>query len=96
MSYQIDLCKKCVNKSFHSSQGIVCGLTNEKPTFQLTCPDFVKDVKEERRLAERAAVQDAGFGYEDTQQESTPVWRIILGIIIFIIAIVRLIAAFAS
>ncbi|QHI38268.1 hypothetical protein IMCC3317_36580 [Kordia antarctica] len=95
MSHQIEFCKKCVNKSFSSSQGIICGLTNEKPTFQFTCPDFVKDVKEERRLAERAAVQDETHSYEDAQGSSTPVWKTILGIIIFIVAIIRLVAVFA-
>ncbi len=49
MSYQLEFCKKCVNKSFSSAQGVVCGLTNEKPTFLTKCPDYVKDEKEERK-----------------------------------------------
>lgn len=94
--YKIELCKKCVNKSFDSTQGIVCGLTSAKPTFQMTCQDFVKDVAEERRLNEREAAANASYGFEDEQGRSTPVWKIVLNVIIFIVVIVRLIAAFAQ
>jgi hypothetical protein len=94
--YKIELCKKCVNKSFDSSQGIVCGLTKAKPTFQMTCQDFVKDVAEERRLNERAALENASYDHGNQQESSTPVWKIVLNVIIFIVIIVKLIAAFAQ
>ena len=39
----IDTCKKCSNRKFDTKQGIVCGLTNAKPTFVSTCVEFIKD-----------------------------------------------------
>ncbi|WP_046755067.1 hypothetical protein [Kordia jejudonensis] len=89
MSYQLEFCKKCVNKSFSSSQGIVCGLTNEKPTFTNTCPDFVKDDKEEKRIKEREAAMVAG-DYVDESGNSVSPWRTALSIIIFILVMIRI------
>ena len=48
---KLDFCKKCKKRKFDTSQGIVCGLTNEKPTIDDNCPDFetnesVKEYKE--------------------------------------------------
>lgn len=41
--HQLEYCKKCTKRKFDPSRGIVCSLTNEKPTFQDTCPDYEKD-----------------------------------------------------
>lgn len=48
-----DICKKCKKKKLDLKRGIVCGLTNEKPTFENSCPNFdkdeaIKDLKETR------------------------------------------------
>ena len=40
---KIELCKKCTKREFDFKQGIVCGLTNEKPDFEDSCPDFDRD-----------------------------------------------------
>jgi predicted nucleic acid-binding Zn ribbon protein len=37
---KIETCKKCSNQKFDRNQGIVCGLTGNKPTFEETCPDY--------------------------------------------------------
>jgi len=34
---QVKFCKMCVNKSFVSSQGLICKLTNQKADFQFEC-----------------------------------------------------------
>ncbi len=39
----IEHCKKCKKRKFVSDQGLVCGLTGEKPTFEDSCMDFEKD-----------------------------------------------------
>lgn len=41
---KIEWCKKCENRKFEFKQGIICGLTDEKPVFEENCPDFVRDV----------------------------------------------------
>ena len=40
---KIELCKKCKNRKFDFKRGILCGLTDEKPTFEINCPHFEKD-----------------------------------------------------
>lgn len=40
---KIELCKKCKKRKFDLKQGVVCGLTNEKPTFEESCVDFETD-----------------------------------------------------
>ena len=49
---KIELCKKCKNRKFDFKRGILCGLTDEKPTFEINCPHFEKDetVKEYKGL----------------------------------------------
>jgi hypothetical protein len=89
MSYQLEFCKKCVNKSFSSSQGIVCGLTDKKPTFLTTCPDFEKDVKEERKIEQRKAIAEES-DYQDENGKSVPAWRVALTVIITLVAIIRI------
>lgn len=40
---KLDFCKKCKKRKFDLNRGIICGLTNEKPTFENSCPDFEND-----------------------------------------------------
>lgn len=40
MLNKLDYCKNCKNKTFNVDKGILCGLTNEKPDFEGTCPDY--------------------------------------------------------
>ena len=43
LAERIALCKQCKNRSFDPSQGIICRLTNEKPTFEVACRHFLRD-----------------------------------------------------
>ena len=89
MNNPIELCKKCIHKSFSSSQGIVCGLTGEKPTFVNDCPSFERDVALEKKLADRKAVMEEKVVYDDDGKPVSP-WRIAFSVLIFILVIVRL------
>ncbi|MGH1386093.1 hypothetical protein [Kordia sp.] len=89
MNDKIEFCKTCTNRSFSSSKGIVCGLTNEKPNFVLSCSDYERDIKEEKKIADRQAIIDAGEIYDD-KGKPMPTWRIVLSVIIFLIVIARL------
>ena len=40
---QLQFCKKCENRKMDVQQGLLCGLTGEKATFEQECPDFVRD-----------------------------------------------------
>lgn len=58
---KLDFCKKCKKRKFDPKQGIVCGLTSEKPTFEDNCPDFDGDetVKDFKGLSLKPNVQRA-------------------------------------
>jgi len=36
----VEYCKNCANKSFNSQTGLICGLTNEKPGFSVSCVKY--------------------------------------------------------
>lgn len=43
-------CRRCKSYSFDLTQGIVCGLTGEKPVHEIECPDFILDEKKQMRI----------------------------------------------
>ncbi|MEO9531197.1 MAG: hypothetical protein ABJG68_12265 [Crocinitomicaceae bacterium] len=47
---QIDHCKKCLNREISRTEGILCGLTHQKPNFGDSCPDYKADVAQIKRL----------------------------------------------
>ncbi|MDX1351114.1 MAG: hypothetical protein R3279_12730 [Putridiphycobacter sp.] len=42
---RIKLCQVCINKKFNRQIGVVCGITDAKPTFTDNCKDYVADGK---------------------------------------------------
>lgn len=56
---KLAFCKICKNRSFNSTVGIVCGLTNRPPTFVETCVDYQEDVKQVTRDFERSKGHNA-------------------------------------
>ncbi len=40
---KIEVCKRCTQRVFNRDLGLVCGLTNAKPTFEEACNDFAQD-----------------------------------------------------
>ena len=53
---QLQFCKICKNQKFDSTQGIICGLTNQVATFEDQCDTFDEDpyLKEKNIAAEEA------------------------------------------
>lgn len=45
MSKQLDLCMVCTKRAFNPNKGTVCGLTSEKPTFEIHCNEYEEDPK---------------------------------------------------
>jgi hypothetical protein len=84
---RIEICSTCTLRRF-SDNGIVCGLTKEKPVFNLNCPDYEVD---EKQLAKK---RDTDLAMEilhsSNEISSRPTWKTVLSVIIFIIAIIRL------
>lgn len=42
---QLVFCKKCTNRDFNLTEGVLCKLTGAKATFESTCPDYELDKK---------------------------------------------------
>lgn len=42
-STKLELCRHCRNRKFDKARGLFCGLTDDKPQFEETCPDYVED-----------------------------------------------------
>lgn len=42
---QLKYCKTCTNKMFDRKRGILCGLTNNYPAFQINCADYNQDME---------------------------------------------------
>jgi hypothetical protein len=43
---QMKFCTVCKNRTFSPKYGIICGLTNDLPTFESSCETYVEDKKE--------------------------------------------------
>lgn len=82
LSQKIVFCKRCEKKGFNAQLGVVCSLTNEKPAFETTCPDFILDEKEEKRVVEREVKLE-----QEKKAGNYQIW-VAIGIILVIIKIV--------
>jgi uncharacterized RDD family membrane protein YckC len=40
----MNYCRRCTNRKFDASLGLICGLTNKKPYFELECDGFTDDL----------------------------------------------------
>lgn len=84
MEDRLYFCKRCDNKGFDKYEGVVCGLTNKKPSFQAECTDYRsnkwfgerEDMKEAKRIS---WYSDAVFS---TQLSFTIVDLITVGLVI--------------
>ena len=43
---QLKFCSVCQNRAFNPKNGIVCKLTGEQATFEVSCPDYIVDQSE--------------------------------------------------
>lgn len=94
---QLEFCKKCKKRTFNSSIGIVCSITNAKPNFTSSCKDYIIDSRHVEKELSRQSSNSRDY-LVDINEDSkpTPSWKIALSIILFIIAIIRLIATFSK
>ncbi len=61
---RLKYCKICLNRKMDFNVGLVCSLSNAKPTFEVTCPTFSLDQPEADRLIalEKAAKEEENAG----------------------------------
>jgi hypothetical protein len=80
------------------SVGLVCSLTNAKPAFEPTCPDFNIDQNEANRLVqlEREAVAEEESSGSFTPERNGIKMGVIGGVIMITIAVVWFFAGMAA
>ncbi len=73
---QLEYCKKCTKQKFDFSQGIICGLTNQKADFENECEHFeidkAKIVNEAEKLKKEKKSKVA-FGFSPKQIDNLPI-----------------------
>ena len=85
---QLVFCKQCQKRAFNPKSGIICSITNEQASFIDDCENFEKDLKTENvELSSAGAKPDEALSKEST-------FKIVIGVIIAIVAVVRLIMMF--
>lgn len=87
LNQRIEICGTCRLRKF-SDHGLVCGLTKEKPVFEFTCPDYEIDEKQMAKKRETEYTFDSTSSHGLADEKIS--WRTILSIIIFIVAVIRL------
>lgn len=85
LNKQLEFCKICTKRKF-SDIGIVCSLTNAKPTFDSKCDDFLIDPKEEQKAKAREKYKD----YNDEGGSKTSIWTYVFVAFVVIKIVVRL------
>ena len=53
---KLTYCKVCLHRKMNISKGLVCSLTNKKPSFDAWCPDYDADQSEVDHYEEREAL----------------------------------------
>jgi uncharacterized RDD family membrane protein YckC len=52
---RLEWCNQCTNRAFSMKQGRICGLTQEVPTFEASCPHYQHDPEEAAVLRQQSA-----------------------------------------
>ena len=86
---RLTYCKVCLNREFDVNQGLLCGLTHAKATFETSCPDFkIDEAEAERKVAlEKSAQEEAPQGFFAQEQKGIQK-GVVGGILMVVIAVV--------
>lgn len=57
MDYRYEKCSLCKNRRFSLKEGLLCGLTNSKPSFHVECPNYLYDIEEIQRAEVRKQLE---------------------------------------
>ncbi len=95
---QLRFCQICENRKFSAQQGIVCSLTDAKPTFKENCPDFKIDKAEaERKATQEREIQEqeemsGGFAPEKAGVKK----GVMGGVVMMVIAVVWFVVGYQA
>jgi hypothetical protein len=90
---RLEFCSICEKRHVDFKTGLVCSLTNEKPSFENSCEDFSKDAKEaERKLTQKLkAAGNAGTQNGSLHPKRNYLWGLLVLILGFAVIIFSLI-----
>jgi hypothetical protein len=72
MSLIESYCSICKNYKFNLEKGVICGLTNERPSFWEECSDFKKDRKREKEILVKARDRSKRFTRLESYDDGGP------------------------
>jgi hypothetical protein len=87
---RLEFCKQCQKRKFDKSTGIVCSLTNAKPTFTDTCSHYLIDSSVEKQLA-RSNKDIGDFSVGESKPMSK--WQIVLTVLLVLLLTARIVIA---
>ncbi|HBK87269.1 MAG TPA: hypothetical protein DDZ56_01365 [Cytophagales bacterium] len=86
---RLNYCRICTNRKTDFSLGLVCGLTNAKPTFEGTCPTYVLDQPEaDRYIKLQQEAKDAEQAEGLSPEKKAMKLGALGGIIMIVVAVV--------
>ena len=92
----VKVCRICENRRQDYEHGMVCRLTGRKADFEDKCPSFVLDneaVMQTQNTESYSVNTNYDMNKEGDYSENGFTWQALLGIILAIIAVIRLIVA---
>ncbi|KAB1064803.1 hypothetical protein [Salibacter halophilus] len=69
----VQICRRCTNRDFNKSEGIICGLTDSPPNFKNECPSFKLDEDENEYLLKQGLEQKLSSG--EDRLSITPIYK---------------------
>jgi len=63
---QVKICRECKHKKSNLKQGIICGLTNDLPTFESTCDEFEPIDQSYKEIASEIQKQNSPYDQNNT------------------------------
>ncbi len=91
-------CKQCLKRSFRTDKGIVCSLTGEHATFDVSCADYEEDSdlvaknKERNRILEEKELNSETWGLSSIGIKNL----VVVGVIFLVLSIVAQAVLFFS
>lgn len=82
---KLAICETCTNRKMDMNRGILCSLSNEKPTFIDTCNEFIKDEEVKNLKNSETIILDNKTRYkisEKTMQKLKAEQNLLIGILV--------------
>jgi len=85
---KLEYCKLCSKSKFDMKQGIVCSLSDAKPTFVNSCPDFSLSESAQQKInVDKKRIAGEGYGVDKEEDGRSSRWiSSIFGIVAYVLS----------